>query len=287
LAQQETGMNLRLQREINAPVDVVYSLLTDIATLALWLDGLQEATYTSSYNAQNPKGATFKRTFIENGETLEFEGEVVTFNKPHHFAIQLKRKKIPVSVQLDYKLTPVPDGTLLNYEAQLVNVNWLVRKVAATMNEASMKQQQAEQLDKLKAVAEQQWQARQQPADNDTTQSAETALDTPIPDPNPPALSRLTVHTPYKTWQLELHSQPLWTIGRGTDNDIVIDHQKVSRNHARIEQQENSFVVQDLGSTNGTWLNQQQIQCHTLQHMDTLTIGNAQLTFKNSNLSSV
>lgn len=44
------------------------------------------------------------------------------------------------------------------------------------------------------------------------------------------------------------------TIGRGKDNDIVIDDSKLSRQHARIERSGNDFTVTDLQSTNGTFL---------------------------------
>ncbi|MDN5698065.1 MAG: DUF3662 and FHA domain-containing protein [Rubrobacter sp.] len=45
-----------------------------------------------------------------------------------------------------------------------------------------------------------------------------------------------------------------WSVGRSEDNDVVIRDPNVSRKHARLERQENGFVVEDLGSTNGTLL---------------------------------
>ena len=45
------------------------------------------------------------------------------------------------------------------------------------------------------------------------------------------------------------------TIGRGSENQIVIDDPQVSRYHARLTWQGNSYVLEDLGSVNGTWVN--------------------------------
>ncbi|MGD8583963.1 MAG: FHA domain-containing protein, partial [Chloroflexota bacterium] len=45
------------------------------------------------------------------------------------------------------------------------------------------------------------------------------------------------------------------TIGRGEDNDLVVDQPNVSRHHARIEHDGQRYVVVDLNSTNGVYLN--------------------------------
>jgi hypothetical protein len=49
------------------------------------------------------------------------------------------------------------------------------------------------------------------------------------------------------------------TLGRWQDNDIVIDDRWVSRHHARIRHQDDQYLVEDLGSKNGTQVNGQRI----------------------------
>jgi hypothetical protein len=49
--------------------------------------------------------------------------------------------------------------------------------------------------------------------------------------------------------------EPVLTLGRDPRNDIVIDHPQVSRRHARITRQSNAWVIEDLESTNGTFVN--------------------------------
>ena len=44
-------------------------------------------------------------------------------------------------------------------------------------------------------------------------------------------------------------------IGRDPENEIVIDHPQVSRNHARLTWQSNQVFIEDVGSSNGTFVN--------------------------------
>ena len=49
--------------------------------------------------------------------------------------------------------------------------------------------------------------------------------------------------------------KPELTIGRGSENDIVINNPAVSRHHATIFTNVNTVVIVDTGSTNGTFVN--------------------------------
>jgi diguanylate cyclase (GGDEF)-like protein len=49
-------------------------------------------------------------------------------------------------------------------------------------------------------------------------------------------------------------------VGRGTDNNIVLEGDSVSRRHAHFERRGNTWYVVDDGSTNGTYLNEEQVQ---------------------------
>lgn len=50
------------------------------------------------------------------------------------------------------------------------------------------------------------------------------------------------------------------TIGRGTENDLVLAYSNISRNHAQITCQGQSYYVTDLGSANGTYLGDAQLE---------------------------
>lgn len=68
-------------------------------------------------------------------------------------------------------------------------------------------------------------------------------------------------------------------IGRDEANDIVIDNLAVSSLHARIDKAGETFIVTDLQSTNGTFVNNKQITSHKLQHKDKIVIGKHLLFF--------
>ncbi len=57
-------------------------------------------------------------------------------------------------------------------------------------------------------------------------------------------------------WPLD---RPVTTLGRWDDNDVVVDDRWVSRHHARIRREGERYVVEDLGSKNGTFVNGQRI----------------------------
>ncbi len=65
---------------------------------------------------------------------------------------------------------------------------------------------------------------------------------------------------------------PIW-FGRGADNTVVLVGEKVSRRHAVIRQQDDEAVLFDNRSTNGTFLNGERIERHTLRSGDTIEIG--------------
>ena len=63
------------------------------------------------------------------------------------------------------------------------------------------------------------------------------------------------------------------TIGRGADSGIVCDMDNVSRTHARINGIEGDYFIQDLGSTNGTFVNDEEIKREKLRNGDLIKIG--------------
>jgi pSer/pThr/pTyr-binding forkhead associated (FHA) protein len=69
-------------------------------------------------------------------------------------------------------------------------------------------------------------------------------------------------------------------IGKAPDNDIVIDHPTVSRNHLVVRRQGDQFLVQDLGSTNGTFIDGAQVREGFLRAGALLEVGDVQLRFQ-------
>src|SRR5512147_2510606 len=70
-----------------------------------------------------------------------------------------------------------------------------------------------------------------------------------------------------------------YTIGRLPDNDIRIDNPAVSGHHSLIINILNDSFLEDLNSTNRTYVNGKLIKKHALQHGDVITVGHHQLRF--------
>jgi len=76
--------------------------------------------------------------------------------------------------------------------------------------------------------------------------------------------------------------------GRTTDNQIQIDDLAVSNEHAQVtleknNQGETAYFLEDLGSTNGSFVNEIKIEKKRLHHKDTLRIGWNMFTFIDEN----
>lgn len=67
-------------------------------------------------------------------------------------------------------------------------------------------------------------------------------------------------------------------VGRGADNDLVVDHESVSEAHCELHLTEQRVVVRDLGSLNGTWVDGTQIDEVSLESGQTLQVGLVRFT---------
>ena len=74
-------------------------------------------------------------------------------------------------------------------------------------------------------------------------------------------------------------SKERYTVGRLPDNDIRIDNAAVSGHHALVINILNDSFLEDLNSTNGTYVNGKLIKKHALQHGDVITVGHHALRF--------
>jgi pSer/pThr/pTyr-binding forkhead associated (FHA) protein len=68
------------------------------------------------------------------------------------------------------------------------------------------------------------------------------------------------------------------TIGRARRADFVVDRALVSRLHCRVVARDNRLEVEDLSSTNGTFVNDKRIEKGRLADGDRLRIGRVELT---------
>lgn len=70
------------------------------------------------------------------------------------------------------------------------------------------------------------------------------------------------------------------SIGRSPSNDLVLKAAKVSRQHAAINKYKDQYILIDLKSSNGVFVNGQKIDEYTLKNGDEIAIGGSKMTFK-------
>ncbi|HXV68618.1 MAG TPA: FHA domain-containing protein [Nitrospira sp.] len=86
--------------------------------------------------------------------------------------------------------------------------------------------------------------------------------------------------------ELEIASE-CFTIGRKSDNHLVIEDPAVSAHHARITKIYAVYFIEDLKSTNGTSVNKTPVDRHQLRDTDVITIGRHRLIFRDGSAATM
>lgn len=95
----------------------------------------------------------------------------------------------------------------------------------------------------------------------------------------PSSSALLIAHSGANQGSRFLVDQEETTIGRHPEADIFLDDVTVSRRHVKIHRTEAGFEVDDLGSLNGTYVNHDRVDRHTLSSGDEVQVGKFRLTF--------
>ncbi|OGW60571.1 MAG: hypothetical protein A2638_01235 [Nitrospirae bacterium RIFCSPHIGHO2_01_FULL_66_17] len=95
-------------------------------------------------------------------------------------------------------------------------------------------------------------------------------------DPRVPALNVLSGPLEGREYRL---TNELYVIGRDPESDIVIDQREVSRRHAKIMRMASEYLLADLSSANGVYVNNLKLDRHVLAHGDVFQIGSCVFQF--------
>ena len=79
--------------------------------------------------------------------------------------------------------------------------------------------------------------------------------------------------------RLDLNSSPV-SLGRGLDNDLVVEHPRVSRHHVQLQQRQGQWWLIDLGSANGTAVNDQPVSEVALHAGDVISLAGVEIRFQ-------
>lgn len=98
----------------------------------------------------------------------------------------------------------------------------------------------------------------------------------PEPEPEPPPRRVFTLTIGGKRQELSTERAVL---GRSRECEVRVSDLNVSRRHAEIREQDDHWILVDLGSTNGTLLNGRKIDREQLTNGDTITVGSTEIVF--------
>jgi predicted component of type VI protein secretion system len=92
--------------------------------------------------------------------------------------------------------------------------------------------------------------------------------------------THLVIDSPGQSQQIVLWDTLEITVGRGPDRDVVIPDSEVSRQHALFNMEGQSYVVADLHTSNGTFVNGTRVSRHQLRPGDVVEVGPARIQFR-------
>ena len=102
----------------------------------------------------------------------------------------------------------------------------------------------------------------------------------PTPAPEPELVTRLLVRMDSETEVVHVINRKVTNIGRTDDNDISIDTRYISRHHAKILAGPNATIIEDLGSTNGIYVNDHRVKSRqALNDGDIVMVGKTRFRF--------
>lgn len=85
----------------------------------------------------------------------------------------------------------------------------------------------------------------------------------------------------------EIYNGRNYSLGRDKDNDIVLQDSRVSRHHGILEGNSQGFLLKDLGSTNGSWLEGEKITAQQIPSGTQFRLGNCNLQLEKKEDSSI
>jgi adenylate cyclase len=101
-------------------------------------------------------------------------------------------------------------------------------------------------------------------------------------------MARLVITDPSAQTQIFEMTSPTISIGRGDSNDLVLRHPSVSRHHVRFTTLPGDItLLNDLGSMNGTFVNNMQIQEHRMKDQDRVSVGAYELRYETTHTDSL
>jgi len=103
---------------IKAPINTVFEVVNSDEHIKKWMGGFVENIYEDDFDYENPVGKKFIQRLEEDGKIQEYDGEVLSYNRPKELGIRLKHSSFQVDVY--YRFSSVEtDQTRLDFECNV------------------------------------------------------------------------------------------------------------------------------------------------------------------------
>jgi uncharacterized protein YndB with AHSA1/START domain len=137
--------------EIHAPIERAFACVDDAELMKIWMEGLVDTEYPDGIDKDHPVGTKFKQKIKEGGRVVEYDGEVLAYEKPRLLGVRIGNRMF--SVDVFYQFEAIAEGTRLKYECRLTYHN-VVAKMMGIMFGWLSKRILVKQMTALKALAE-------------------------------------------------------------------------------------------------------------------------------------
>lgn len=162
------------------------------------------------------------------------------------------------------------DQAILHFKSVLLDIAQSMGRVFASPPSVSISASPAMQADEIDVIAS----YRMTPVGETQT------VNTTEPDENQQPVNAFLILDGNKVYKLR---QAVINIGRRLDNHVVINDPRVSRNHAQLRSVKGRYVLFDLNSTGGTYVNGKRISQTILYPGDTISLAGATLIYGQNN----
>ena len=95
----------------------------------------------------------------------------------------------------------------------------------------------------------------------------------------------ITIHSP--DGRRVINVDQTLMIGRQSSNNVQISEEKASRQHARISRSSQGYLLEDLNSSNGTFVNDTRVARRMLRHGDRIVIGSTTIVFQDDSVDTL
>jgi hypothetical protein len=145
-------MNVKCIVEIGAPADLIFACVDEPDKIEKWVEGIVDHKYTAARNEANPVGTPFHQRLKQGKRVLEFDGQIIAWEKPTHFGLRIPTKSY--STDAHFHISPVGQrSSRLEYTLE-VTLNSLGAKVIGSLIRMPLGFFVKRQMNRLKHLAE-------------------------------------------------------------------------------------------------------------------------------------